>query len=137
MQPGFKRRCPGLIDQIGFGDDQTIGQRRLLHRLRQRIDLLQPIHCIHQRHHAIQPILGLQHGVGHQCLHHRGGVSQAGGFDHQPVEIDDLAIAPLDKQVTHGLLQITAQHAAQATVVEQHHLFGGHFDQIVIDGLLA
>ena len=99
--------------------------------------MLQAIDGIDQCHHAIQPILRLQHGVGHQRLHHRCRIGKAGGFDHQPVKIDDLAIASLDEQIAHGLLQIAAQHTAQAAIVEQHHLLGRYLDKVVVDGLLT
>jgi len=53
-----------LVDEIGFGEHEPIRECSLLHRLLQRVELADAVHCVHQSHDAVEAVLRLEHGVG-------------------------------------------------------------------------
>jgi len=136
-EPGLDRLPEGGLAEIGLGQQQAVGHRRLLDRLGLAVERGGPIDRIDGRDDAVEHVAGGDDRLGHQGVQDRRRIGQAGGLDYDTGEPRDLALGPVDKQARQGVDDVVAHGAAQAAAVEQHDIFGRPFDQEMVETDLA
>ena len=97
-----------VVRDVDLGDHNAIGHRRLLDRLRHRVELTDAVDRVDQRHDPVQPVLRAEQAVGPQRVQHGNRIGESCRLDEHAIEVDDLARAPLDEQLPQRLLQIGA-----------------------------
>ena len=131
-QAGFKAFARFGIGQIGFGDQDAVGNGGLFDAFGMVIKLPRAMQGIDGGHHAIKAEFGREQRIGHQGMQDRGRVGQAGGFDDHAVEFRYLATGAFDKQIAQARNQITAHRTADAAGIQQYDILGHLADQKVI-----
>ena len=124
-------------DPVCLGENDPVGDGDLLGRLELLVQLLQAVLGIDGRHHAVELVDAINAFVGHQRMHDRRRIGEAGGLKHHATDRRDLAPHRLLVQLGQRLHQITADGAADATRREQNSVFVSLLDQRVIEANLA
>ena len=137
-KPFQKRFGPGrIVDQVGLGEHDTVGDRHLLHRLDMGVERGRAIDRIDDGDDAIEPEGMHKCGMPHDRLQHRHRVGKAGGLDDDPRQaLNAAGLQPVD-QVGQRIHQFATHGAAQAAVGEFDDPVRRLFDQEVIDGDIA
>lgn len=141
--PGLEQRGGGVVSarslcgrlrrgQVGFGQDQRIGEGRLLARLRVVCQGLWAGDGIHRRNNTGERHPPPQGRVEGEGLNDRCRVGEAGGFDHQPRE-GDLASGAACEQVRDGAGEVAAHGAAEAAGGERNQVFLRAFQQLMVE----
>ncbi len=129
----------GLLagNEIGLGQEDLVREAHLAACLLAVVQLLGGMLGVHQRDDGVDEV-----GLGDLFVHeeglgHRAGIGQAGGFDHDAVELQE-PLAALGGQQLERLAQVLADRAADAAVAHLHDLFLGiRHQDVVVDVLLA
>ena len=101
-----------------------VGKTHLATRFLALIELLRGVFGIDHGEDGIDQV-GLGNLIVHKKgLHHRAGVGQARGFNHDALKIDQ-PFAPLGRQQLQGFAQVFADGAADAAVAHLQDLFFG------------
>src|SRR5215510_3301858 len=120
------------LDQVGLVEQDDVGERDLVLRLRRVLEaVLQPF-GVGDRDHRVELGLTADIVVHEEGLRHRRGVREPGGFDDDGVELALPAHQPVDD--AH---EVAAHGAADAAVVHLEHFFVGADDELVVDADLA
>ena len=123
--------------EIRLGQDQSVGNRRLLDRFRLAIELIHGVDGVYRDDDPVQAIDVRKQRVLHQGLEDRRWIGQARGLDHDPPEVRDLALGPAFEQAAERVHQIAAHGAAEAAARQQYHVFPRSLDQEMIQADLA
>ena len=118
--------------EVGLVQQQHIGKGDLLLALRAVAEMLAHVLRIHQGHDGIEPEALLQLVIHEERLCHRRGIGEAGGLDHDRVEL----VLPLH-QVAEDADEIAAHRAADAAVVHLKDFLVRLHDEFVVDPDLA
>src|SRR5215831_3289736 len=120
------------FDQIGLVEQDHVGERDLVLRLRRVLEaVLQPF-GVSDRDHRVELGLAADIVVHEERLRHRRGVREPRGLDDDGVELTLPAHQPVDD--AH---EVAAHGAADAAVVHLEDFFVGADDEIVVDADLA
>src|SRR5215469_11968959 len=120
------------LDQIGLVEQDHVGERDLVLRLRRVLEpVLQPF-GVCDRDHRVELGLAADIVVHEERLRHRRGVREPRGLDDDGVELALPAHQPVDD--AH---EVAAHGAADAAVVHLEYFFVGADDEIVVDSDLA
>jgi hypothetical protein len=111
----FQRRHVGCCNQISLGDDDAVGERDLFGGFELFVDLLGAELRIHCRHNAVELIDAERVLIRHQGVCDRRGVSEAGGFQHHPLNRRNVAMQVLAVQLGQRFCQIATRRAAHTT----------------------
>ena len=122
----------GLGHEIGLVDQDHVGERDLVLRLRRVLEAVAQPFRVRDRHDRIELGLVLHVLVDEERLRHRRGVGEPGRLDDDRVE---LALAP--HQPVDDADQVAAHGAADAPVVHLEHFLVRADDQVVVDADLA
>ena len=125
------------VGEVGLAHHQPVGQRHLLHRLREALEIGSAVHGIDHGDHVAQPEMPAQRRVGREPGHDRHRVGEAGGLDHHPLERRHLAALHPPVQPLQPVAQVAADRAADAAALEQHHLLVDLLDQQMVEPDLA
>ena len=106
-----------VVDQVGLADEDLVGKADLAARLLAVVELLVGVLGVDQGQDRVEQVALGDLVVHEEGLRHRAGVGQAGGLDHDAVEVE-LALALLLGQVGQGGAQVFADRAADAAVVQ-------------------
>ena len=127
----------GLADQIGLADEDLVGKTDLALCFQALVQLRLRVLGIDQRDDGVEQVVLGNLVVHEEGLRHRAGIGQAGGLDHDTVEIEQ-ALALLGRQQRQRVAQIVADGAADAAVAHLDDLLVGIGDQdVVVDVFLA
>src|SRR5262245_13366497 len=120
------------LDQVGLVEQDDVGERDLVLRLRRVLEaLLQPF-GVGDRDHRVELGLAADIVVHEEGLRHRRGIREPRGLDDDGVELALPAHQPVDD--AH---EVAAHGAADAAVVHLEHFFIGANDEVVVDADLA
>jgi len=119
-------------DQVGLAQENLVGKPDLTASFLTAVELGLAMFGVHQGQDRVQQVLVGDVIVHEKGLSHGAGVGQAGGLDHDALELE-LAIATFGRQVAQGGAQVLADRAADATVVHLDDLLVGvgHEDVVV------
>ncbi len=98
----------GFADEVGLGQHDAVGDRRLLDRLRMRLEGRGAVDGIDHRDDAVEPVAHDQIGMHHRGVQHRGRIGEAGGLDDHPGECGT-AIVEIAGEPLQRLDEIAAQ----------------------------
>ena len=132
-----ERKACLVRDEIGLGDDDPLGDGRLLHRFAMRIERGGAVDRIDHRHHAFDRVAHRQIGMIEHRMQDRRRIGEAGGLDDHALERQDAAVVALAQQVLERRDEVAAHGAAQAAGGEQNHALVDGFHQQVIEADLA
>ena len=118
--------------QIGLGQHDAVGHRRLLDRFGMRVERRLAVDAIDHRHHAVEPVALHQIRMRHGGVQHRRRIGEAGGFQQHAAE-GAAPIVEIAQQRLQRVDQIAAHGAAQAARLQQHHVVADIFHQQVIE----
>ena len=121
-----------FVDQVRLVEQHEVGERHLLGRLVELIDVLLEVLRVHHRHDGVERELVLQLVVEEEGLRHRARVGHAGGLDEDVVEL----VAALH-ELAQDADEIAAHRAADAAVVGLEELLFRADDQLVVDADFA
>ena len=125
------------VDEVGLADEDLVGKADLPPRFLARVELLVAVLGVDERQDRVEQVALGDLVVHEEGLRHRAGVGDAGGLDHDAVEVE-LAFALLFGQVAQGGAQVFADRAADAAVVELDDLLLAVLHQdLVVDVLVA
>src|SRR5215813_4507243 len=120
------------LDQIGLVEQDDVGERNLVLRLRRVLEaVLQPF-GVGDRDHRVELGLAADIVVHEERLRHRRGIREPSGLDDDGVELALPAHQPVDD--AH---EVAAHGAADAAVVHLEYFFVGADDEIVVDADLT
>src|SRR5262245_9811800 len=120
------------LDQVGLVEQDDVGERDLVLRLRRVLEaLLQPF-GVSDRDHRVELGLAADIVVHEEGLCHRRGIREPRGLDDDGVEL----ALPAHQSVDDAH-QVAAHGAAHAAVVHLEHFFVGADDEVVVDADLA
>ena len=120
------------VGDVGLGEHDPVGDRRLLDRFRVAVELPEPVHAIHRRDHRAQPVVVLQHRVRAECEEDRRRVREPRGLDDQPPVRRDLAPGAPAVETDDRVLEVAANGAAEAAALQQHSALVHRLDQKVV-----
>jgi hypothetical protein len=126
------------VDQVDLVEHHPVGERELLDRLVLDalglvvVEVLQEVLGVDHRDDRVEPQLARDLVVDEERLRHRCRVGEAGGLDHDLVEL----VAALH-QVAEDADQVAAHGAADAAVVHLEDLLLGVEHEGVVDADLA
>jgi len=132
-KPRLQLRQRFRVHQLALADDQPVRQQGLpvcrtvvsqCGHAKLRIDYCDQ--CIETEAPAECRRFGKQ-------LQDRAGFGQTAGFDNHPLEPRVLAQRGAALELQQGHRQIGAHLAADAAAGQQHHVFAGGLDQIIVD----
>ena len=127
----------GLRHQVGLADEDLVCEADLAPRLLAVVELLLRVLGIDQRDDRVEQIALGDLLVHEEGLRDRARVGQAGGLDHDALEVEQ-ALALLGRQQLQRAAQVLADRAADAAVAHLDDLLVGVGDQdLVVDVLLA
>ena len=118
--------------QIGFGQHDAVGHRRLLDRFGMRVERRLAIDAVDHGDDAVEPVALHQIRMRHGGVQQRRRIGQAGRFDQHAAE-GAAPVVEIAQQRLQRVHQIAAHGAAQATRLQQHHVVADIFDQQVIE----
>src|SRR5262245_61916056 len=120
------------FDQIGLVEQDHVGERDLVLRLRRVLEaVLQPF-GVSDRDHRVELGLAADIVVHEEGLRHRRGIREPRGLNDDGVELALPAHQSIDD--AH---EVAAHRAAHAAVVHLEHFFVGADDEVVVDADLA
>jgi hypothetical protein len=120
------------FDEVGLVEQHDVGERHLLGRLVERVDVLLEVLRIDHRHDRVERELVLEVVVEEERLRHRARIGHARGLDEDVVEL----VAALH-ELAEDADQVAAHRAADAAVVGLEQLLLGADDQLRVDADLA
>ena len=129
----------GLLgrDQFALADEDLVGEAHLAPGLLAVVELLGRVLGVDQRQDGVEQVALGDLVVHEEGLRHGAGVGQAGGLDHDAVEVEQ-ALALLGRQQLQRLAQVLADGAADAAVAHLHDLLLGlRHEDVAVDVLLA
>ena len=132
-QPGRQRRAGAFAGNVGLGDDEPVGEDRLLARFRRPAKRFRSGDGVHHRHNRFDVKNAAQRAVCGESLQDRARIGEPTGLDHDASEVGQLAALALDHHPAQRLLQVGAGDAAQAAVAEQHGLVGARPHERIVD----
>ena len=103
---------------IGLGDQEPVGDRRLLDRLGMRIELLQTVYPVDGGDDTVDYVMPGYEFIGHQRVQDRRRIGEAGGLDDDAPEGWQFAAHPPEPEVRQRFAQAVGNGAAQAPGVE-------------------
>ncbi len=128
-----QRRHGLRLGEVGLGDHQTVGEDRLLARLRGPVEIFRAAHGVDDGEHHLDRELAAERAVGREGLQDRADVGEPAGLDQHAAEVRDLAAVAVGDELAQRDLQIRTGVAAQAAVAEQRHLVLRRAQQRVVD----
>ena len=132
-EPRAQRRLSGIVDEIGLGEQQPVGDRHLFDRLAMRVERRHPRRGIDRREHRVEPVQRFEPRIGDQRVQDRRGVGEPGRLDHHAVEPASPVAREPPGRIAQRPRQIAADRAAQATAHQlDHQILAGSRDQLVI-----
>ena len=137
LQSGFERPPPHRLGEIGLGQQQAIGHRRLLDRLGLPVERGGTADQVHGRYHTIEYVAGGNDRLGHQCVQDRCRIGKASGLNHDAGEPRDFVLSPVHEEARQGVDDVVTHRAAQAAAVEQHDVLARPLDQEMVQTDLA
>ena len=132
MQPRRQRGCRFRCGEVDLGDDDAIGQRRLLHRFRLPVEMHRTVHGIDGGEHAAETEMVADLRFVQDGAEDRRRIGQPRGLHHQPRERHLAALAPR-VEAADRLRQVAADGAADAARLHQQHVAAHVGDQVVIE----
>ena len=127
----------GVVDQVGLGQHDTVGDRDLLDRLDMRVERGGAIDGVDNGDDAVEPEGVQQRRVAHDRLQHRHRIGKAGGLDHHPRQALDTAGLETVDEVGERVDELAAHRAAQAAVGKLDDAVRRLLDQQMVDGDVA
>ncbi len=115
-------------DQIGFVEQDNIGEGNLLFRFLAVLEAQRQVAGIDDGDNAVQSGARGDFGINEECLRHRAGGGEAGGFHQNAIEL-----AGAFHQPGQHTNQVSPHGAADAAIVHFKDFFVGIHDQLVID----
>ena len=79
------------LHEIGFGDQEPVGDRSLLRGLRLPVQLGDAVDGVDRRDEPVDAVLRLHHRIGEQRREDRRGIRQPGRLDRDALVAGDLA----------------------------------------------
>jgi hypothetical protein len=110
----------GVVREVGLGQDDAVGERDLMTRLRGMIEVAGAARRIDHRDQPLQVEDLAERAVAGDGLQHWAGIGEAAGLDDDALEARHRAAAALGEQGAQAFLQIGAHRAADAAIAEQH-----------------
>jgi len=114
---GGSHRCvvqrPELLDQatgrrrvgdIGFGDDNAVGEGHLLFGLGHPLDIALTVDGVHDRDERLQMKLAAEPTIGGKSLQYGTRIGEPRGLDHYPLETRHRAACPIGEEPPQRLL---------------------------------
>ena len=101
-----KRGAGAFAGNVGLGDDQTVGEDRLLARLGRPGQRVEAVLGVHHRHHRLDMEDAAERPVGREGLQDGRGIREPAGFDHDATEVGQFAALALDHHAAQRLLQV-------------------------------
>src|SRR6266404_4328232 len=120
------------LDQIGLVEQDDVGERDLVLRLRRVLEAVLQPSGVGDRDHRVELGLAADIVVHEERLRHRRGVREPSGLDDDGVELALPAHQPVDD--AH---EVAAHGAANAAVVHLEYFFVGADDEVVVDADLT
>ena len=128
IQPGECFR----IREIAFGENDAVGDRQLPPRLDAAFQIVRARQPIDHADDAVEHVMALEIGIGHEGGENGRGIGEAGRLDHDPRQ------GPALSQPDQGLDEFAAHRAAQTPVGQfDQPVTGLGFDEHLIDADLA
>ena len=103
-----------MVGEIGLGQQQPVGYRRLLDGFDLAIERIAAIDCIDRSDDSVQAIAPRDDWVGHQRVEDRGRIREPGGLDHHPVEPWLASARKTSGDLAQGLGKVAPDGAAEA-----------------------
>lgn len=122
------------IREIGLGEEQPVGDRRLLGWLGLFVELRRSVHRVDGRRDRVKPHEAVEHRVVEQELHDRGRVREPGRLDQHAAEGRDLASVAAGEETAQGLGKVAAHRAADAAARHHGDLARDRLDEVVMRG---
>ena len=129
---GFERRELGVGDEVGFVEDDDVGEGELLHGFIVGAEVLENVFRVDDGDDGVEAEVGLHLVVGEKSLRDGAGVGEAGGLYEDAVE-GLLAL----HEAAEDADEIAADGAADAAVVHLEEFFVGLDDELVVHADLA
>ena len=124
-------------DEIGFRQEDAVGEPHLFLGLVVRVELRHRVLRINHRDHGIQQVVVADVVVDEKRLRHWRWIGEAGGLDDHPVEVKCAGRA-LGEQFSEDADEIATHGAADATVIHLDDLLAGVLhQQFVVDASFA
>jgi len=128
----FERRQLGVCREVGFVEEDHIGECDLFLGFVAVADVQQDVLRIDERDDGIEPEIGAHLVVGEKRLCDRRGIGEAGRFDEDGVQ----AVFAFEQAPEHAD-QVSAYAAADAAVVHLEEFFVALDDELVIHADIA
>jgi len=129
---GLERREFGGGDEVGFVEDDDVGEGELLHGFVVGAEVLEDVFRVHDGDDGVEAEVGLHLVVGEKRLGDGARIGEAGGLDEDAIE-GFLAL----HEAAEDADEIAAHGAADAAVVHLEELLVGLDDQLVVHADLA
>ncbi len=126
-----------FVDQIGLGDEQAIGEADLALHHFMLVQLVVRVLRVDQRDDRVEQEFVGDLVVHEERLRDRARIGEAGGFDHDTVEIQFAGLL-LRRQIAQHARQVAADRAADAAVAHLDDLLARVLhEDFVVDVLFA
>jgi len=119
-------------DEIGFVENDDVGEGDLLFDLRGVVEVLDDVFGVDDRDNTVDAVGGFDFVVGEEGLGDGAGVGEAGGFDQDAIE----PVLAFHEAAEHAN-EIAAHAAADATVVHLEEFFVALDDELIVDADFA
>ncbi len=127
-QRGRIRAC-----DIGFGDDEPVGDCGLAARFLVPVERPHAVHGIDGGDEAVECEGAGRVRIGHERVEDRRRLGQPGRLDDNLAKRCDVAAGAAAAQVVQGFQEIAARGAAQAAIADEDRLLARALDQEMVD----